>query len=424
MVLVAVVIMGALSGAAAYVLLNSNTQTGEPIRIGICADLDNTIGKAIWRAATLAAEQVNAEGGVLGRNFTIVAQDDDSETNADIAFASNAMTKLVTVDKADFVISNTGLPEIFFAEEGICAQNNKIMFTVSITLDEFTQRVIDDYDQYKYFFKLYGANNTAVAAGLLDGIVALGNYSGFTKVAFLYQVYGGDNPVVEALKTSLPTHGFEVVCDSRVSITAIDFTSNLETIEASGAEILVPIFVTRASVPFVREWCDRESPFIVVGILVAGGDPEFWNLSEGKCEYISTRGPMYLTNKSAAVRKDYLERWGTAIPTAFAIAPYDGIRYILPDAIKRAGNIETQAVIKALETTDVETSMARHFVFTSSHDIMIGAAGSATPPEEYMFYGIKQWQANMTYVPVVPEYLMKEAGATYKFPSWQGPWNK
>ena len=86
MVLVAVVAVAAVGGAAAYVLLNSNMQAGEPIRIGICADLDNTVGKAIWRAATLAAEQVNAEGGVLGRNFTIVAQDDDSETNAGYCF--------------------------------------------------------------------------------------------------------------------------------------------------------------------------------------------------------------------------------------------------------------------------------------------------------------------------------------------------
>ena len=62
-------------------------------------------GKGVWQAVLLAAEQVNAEGGVLGRNFTVVAEDNDAETSNDISMATNALTRLITVDKADFVVA-------------------------------------------------------------------------------------------------------------------------------------------------------------------------------------------------------------------------------------------------------------------------------------------------------------------------------
>jgi branched-chain amino acid transport system substrate-binding protein len=111
------------------------------------------------------------------------------------------------------------------------------------------------------------------------------------------------------------------------------------------------------------------------------------------------------------------------VPDSIATASYDAVRFILSDAIKRAGTTETEAVIKALEKTDVETSMARRFVFTSSHDVMIGAAGPNIPNEDYMLVCLFQWQ-NGTQVPVYPETIMKEAGATYKYPPWKGPWSK
>jgi hypothetical protein len=105
------------------------------------------------------------------------------------------------------------------------------------------------------------------------------------------------------------------------------------------------------------------------------------------------------------------------------VAAYDGIRFILPDAIKRAGTTETEAVIKALEDTNIETSTARHFVFTSSHDIMVGSDQPNNPAEDFVVVCIFQWQPNRTVVPVKPTEIMKEAGATFLYPPWKGPWS-
>jgi hypothetical protein len=177
----------------------------------------------------------------------------------------------------------------------------------------------------------------------------------------------------------------------------------------------------------VKEWHDRESPFVVRGSITLAQDSNFWELTEGKCEYISFTGlPVMagypLTNKTIPTREAYLERWGTKIPSAPAVAAYDGLRFILPDAIRRAGTTETEAVVRALEVTDVETSMARHFVFTASHDIFIGSAGPNKPQENYLLVSNFQFQENGSQVLIYPVQLMKETGATYMFPPWQGPW--
>jgi hypothetical protein len=121
-------------------------------------------------------------------------------------------------------------------------------------------------------------------------------------------------------------------------------------------------------------------------------------------------------------REAYVERWNGEVPSWSGTLIYDFIRFVLPDAIKRAGTTETEAVIKALEKTDVETTTARHFVFTSSHDVFIGMAGPNRPDVDYMMVLLFQWQ-NGVQVPVYPQEILDEAGATYKYPPWRGPWD-
>jgi hypothetical protein len=53
---------------------------------------------------------------------------------------------------------------------------------------------------------------------------------------------------------------------------------------------------------------------------------------------------------------------------------------------------------------------------------MVGSDTPNNPAEDYMVMCIFQWQ-NGIQVPVKPEAIMKEAGATYKYPSWHGPWS-
>jgi branched-chain amino acid transport system substrate-binding protein len=136
-------------------------------------------------------------------------------------------------------------------------------------------------------------------------------------------------------------------------------------------------------------------------------------------EYPTTAGYPF-TSRTLQTRDSYMNRWGEAISIG-AAATYDAIRFILADAIERAGTIETDAVIKALEETSVETSNARDFVFTESHALMMGTVAH-DPDAEYSIIMIFQWQDGQQ-VPVYPKKIMEEANATLTFPDWPGPWD-
>jgi branched-chain amino acid transport system substrate-binding protein len=423
-VLIAVIVVASVGGVA-YVLLNGDRQSADTIKIGICADLDNLSGKGIWQEAVLAAEQVNAEGGVLGRNFTIVGEDDDDESpSMDIATATSAFTRLITVDKADYVVYS-GFGGLSTAFQDIASDHKMILFDVYDAADELTRRVLDDYDNYKYFFRVGTPNATSSGEGFPDSIRVLREYTGFNKVAFVSNQMPGQKDVNAAVIDILLEDGFEVVYNVNVPLDATDFSSYFAGAEAAGAEIIISLIVTPAAVSFVKEYYDRQSPMVMWGLISLASQSNFWELTEGKCEHISTVAyptaiGYPLTNKTLLFTEAYMERWEE---TGGSGAVYDLVRYILPDALKRAGTTEADAVIKALETTSIETSLARRFVFTSSHDITMGAVESNRPGEDYYLVCVFQWQ-NGELVPVFPKELMEEAGVTYTYPGWQGPWSK
>jgi hypothetical protein len=54
---------------------------------------------------------------------------------------------------------------------------------------------------------------------------------------------------------------------------------------------------------------------------------------------------------------------------------------------------------------------------------MVGSGTLNSPAEDYYVMCIFQWQ-NGKPVPMKPEAIMREVGATYKYPLWNGPWSQ
>lgn len=400
-------------------MLSGQYQSSETIKIGILADLDGG-GKYLWQGAVLAAEQVNSEGGVLGRNFEVVSQDDDSEiVGGDVSVATNAFNRLIGVDKADFVISTCG-PTFSSVYQELMYQHQKILFHGGDPSDHLTQNVLDDYDKYKYYFR-YGVllNKTVNTVMAADSILACREYTGFNKVAILSHDLGVGDYTYSDLVAHLKEYDFDVVYTVLIPFNTVDFSSFFAQAEAAGAEILYPIIFGQAGIPFVKEYYDRQSPMVMWGLPGLGSD--FWEVSGGKCEGVTTSGHAItagypLTSRVMPTREAYFDRWDEEIDAVAAFA-YDVVRFILPDAIKRAGTFETEALIAALEKTEIETSLARKLVFTSSHDVLV-----VKDSEDFWLFCLFQWQDG-TRVPVFPPNIMDEAGVTYTYPEWPGPWN-
>lgn len=423
-ILAAIIVVSVVAGFA-YFLLSEPTEPSETVKIGFVRDFNLPDTADFVRVLELAAEQVNAEGGVLGRNFEIVTEHAESLTGT-FDDSINALQRLISVDEADFILSFSG-PGLAEMEQEVAFQHKRILIHGGDPRDEMTQRVLDDYDRYKYYFKMGTLlNRTTNRNRIISTIVACRELTGFNKVAVLVQDLGIGEAIFAPDVAGLQQFGFDVVNTGLIPLTAVDYTSYFVRAEAAGAEILYTILFTNG-VPFVKEYHNRQSPTLIWGPSSAiPPTSDAWETSDGKCEYIIQNvGPVaawYPATNKTLETCEALAEVSEQMLSRGVVGPYDFVRFILPDAIRRAGTIETEAVIKALEETDIETSQARHFMFTSSHDIMVIDAYLDNPNEAYWMDVYCQWQDG-SQVLVYPLEVMEALGTTYKFPNWPGPWD-
>jgi branched-chain amino acid transport system substrate-binding protein len=415
--------------SATALVITPTPQPKEPIRIGVCADIGTSSGTWTIQGATLAVEQINAVGGLLGRNLTVVAEDDDGKSGGTIETATNALIKLITIDKADYVIT-VGKTDTTLLYQDRCSELKKIHFSVTDPLENLTQRVLDDYNKYKYSFRGEAfANATTMNIAHVQSLAALKNVTDFTKVGYLMFDTPATREASAYFENELPKLGFQITYRGFFPYaTTIDFTSYFAQAEAAKTQIL---FVTQADsakcAAVINEWHNRQSPMLLCGDITGATNWDFWNVTYGNTEFVFTKNTGLtmnypITNKTAPVKDAYLARWGALMSTTAAVS-YDVVKFFLADAITRAATTETDAVIKALETINIDTVLTNDFRFTSNHDIYVEATGMMNLSKTTLLYIVVQWQ-NGVQVPIFPESLRVATGTTFKYPPWQGPWSQ
>jgi branched-chain amino acid transport system substrate-binding protein len=374
------------------------------------------------RGVEWAVEQINAEGGVLGRPLEVVVENSDYiNSGGDLSKSSTAMIRLLEYHDVDFIIGATG-SEVARLCQDLSADHKRI-FINTFGISEFlTQRVEENYERYKYFFR-YMYNDTVLIHTLCDSIKTLGEYSGLKKIALITDFLPGRQPQMAKIESTITeSDNFEVVYNSQYTRGTIDFSSYFAAMEAAGAEIIVPFLALQEGISFVKEWYDRQSPTIMWGVNIAIWGSEAWNITEGKCEYSTQSGNSFnlgyaISSLTLPTRMAYVERFGED-PKTMVGATYDAVRFVLFDALERAGTIDTDKVILALEETSIETSYFPIFRFAENHDYFY--TESAQEDESVLIYF--QWQ-NGQLVPVYTKEAMQKTGVTYMFPDWSGPWD-
>jgi len=149
-ILVVVIVVAAVGGVVAYVIITDQDQSSEIIKIGIPTNRDDIWGRSTWQGAVLAAEQINAEGGILGKKVKLINEAPGG--GFDMAVVNSAMNRLITYHEVDFIVGECA-GEAGFVVQDIAAEHKKIFVGLSANQDEITQRVLDDYETYKYYFR-------------------------------------------------------------------------------------------------------------------------------------------------------------------------------------------------------------------------------------------------------------------------------
>src|SRR6201996_3109972 len=118
-------------------------QAADPVTIGFGMALTGGLapnGKAALLAMQIWEEEINAKGGLLGRPVKLIYYDDQSNP----ATVPALYTKLIDVDKVDFIISGYGTNLIAPAMP-IAIQHNRLFFGL------FGLAVNSEFHYDKYF---------------------------------------------------------------------------------------------------------------------------------------------------------------------------------------------------------------------------------------------------------------------------------
>jgi len=102
-------VLAAFAGVFVAGLGPAGAQSKQPIKVGLVQPLSGPVaasGSYITNGAKIAADRVNAKGGVLGRPLELVIEDNKS----DPAETRNAAEKLIVRDKVPVIIGAGARP--------------------------------------------------------------------------------------------------------------------------------------------------------------------------------------------------------------------------------------------------------------------------------------------------------------------------
>ncbi|NLC55143.1 MAG: ABC transporter substrate-binding protein [Erysipelothrix sp.] len=331
---------------------NGKDSNADKIVLGFMGPLtgDYSIyGETTREGIDLALEEINAAGGVLGKQLILVPYD----TKGDKTEAINAYNRLRDNDKMVALLGGTLSGDTLAIKE--IAKNDGIPILtptgthLDITIDApnvFRACFIDPYQ---------GETAAVFAANNLKA----------KKVAILYNTTDGYS---EGLATSFETKFAEfgeVINVEGYTQNDSDFRSVLTKIAASNPDVLyLPEYYSKAG-QILTQFKELELDFPVIGPDGYDGiEQDYADVAEG--HYFTNH---FAKTDEAKIVQDfitnYTKKWGTS-PTTFAALGYDAT-YIMVEAIKSAGNTDSAALVTAISNTEI-TGVTGNVVFDDNGD--------------------------------------------------------
>jgi branched-chain amino acid transport system substrate-binding protein len=351
------------------------------IKIAVTGPMTNIQGEMMWWGAQMAAEEINAAGGVMvgEEAYSINLIQVETDEIMDPLGAVSAVENVIVSEDPDFLIGGFRTEAVTPYTELAAVDYQKIFVICGAATNELLHGRVDvDYETWKYLFRVTPVRSTDLVKVTIlmlnDVAAAVREELGITtpKVAILAEALEWNEALVQLAPQIIPTLGMEFVGTFRPSATASDVTTELRGIEASGAHIIYTIMSGPVGIPFGKQWGELEIPACTVGINVEAQKSGYYAATDGFGDYDYTLNTFAqnaaITEKTLPFIAKFLEKYGQ-LPN-YNADTYTAI-YILKEAVERAGTLDTDAVIGEMEKTDYIAAAGR-FVFDEAHDVTWG----------------------------------------------------
>jgi branched-chain amino acid transport system substrate-binding protein len=394
----------------------------KPIIIGCPLATAFLYGWDADRAIRLAVEEINAAGGVnVGgkkRPFAVEVMDTrDLEPGVPVSDALLTVEKLILEKKADFIIGGPVRSEAALAAMDLLSKYKKVsILTTGVLTPAYHARVAENYDKFKYCFRISGEAGWMVTGEIIPCLVDIGNKHKINKLFIMVQDVAHARGGGALIAKIMAGKNWTVLGDPEIYPTGTtDFSMGLLKAKKEGAQVILIWMDMPESSILLKQWYDLKVPALPFGSIIAPAEqPGFGKAMEGKGEFClanvvnAGNAPSQATPWTMKFFNAYTKRWKIE-PEGYGTSSSYMAVYTLKEAIEKAGSLESEAVISALEKIDMMGVYGRIRFDPKNHQII-----PSLDPKEGAVGTIFQWQKGKRVV-VYPD---KIATGQILLPPW------
>ena len=332
---------------AACVVTAGTVMAADTIKLGVAGPHSGDLasyGIPTIKAAELVVKDINAKGGVLGKQVELLVEDDVCKPEV----ATNTATKLVS--EGVHVVLGHICSGATKAALGIYKDSNIPVMSPSATNPALTQS-----GDYPNFFRTIASDD---AQARLEVDFAL-DVLKLKKIAVLHDKGDYGKGLAEFAKAFLEEEsGAEVVFYEGITPGAVDYSAVVQKIKKSGAEAVIFGGYHPEASKIVTQMRKKRMDTIFIsddGVK----DDTFIKVAQKYAEGVYATGPMDTSSNpmTKAAEEAHKKAYG-ADPGAFFLNAYAATLALL-NAIEQAGSTDYDAVTNALRTKDVETPLGK-----------------------------------------------------------------
>ncbi|MFX0037171.1 MAG: ABC transporter substrate-binding protein [Candidatus Hermodarchaeota archaeon] len=357
------------------------------IKIGVLDDLNHFTGDHAWKGAYLAAKEVNEEGGIIinGNNYYVGLVAENTNEVYGTVLEGNASAKKIIKEHHPHFITG-GYSEFLYNYLDVIMEEKIPFLGTGAAGWNFCQKVLDNYEKYKYFFRISPNNIACIYSDYLSYIVYLYYYLNSIDAGIVNKtaILRDDNIIstfcANLIYQEFPKSNISVVVDEILpyNVTEADFINFWNQIESKGVQVVCStFFINPLFGKLMSQTYQQLQPkCLIVSLSSFGQLNTDWDYDEGACQYEILLQGTYNTSKTPLTIpffNRYVNEYGID-PYYIGVGSYGAVK-LLVQTVNETQTFDPDITVSTLEkinSTNYVVGPGGNLAFDNKHDLVYG----------------------------------------------------
>jgi len=320
----------------------------EPITVGVLAPGPNsdTTGRSNVRGAQIAIDELNENGGILGREVELAVGD----TNRSAPEGRRQYQRLVLEEGADVTVGVATSEVLEGILDDVAEQETVHLTAGSVTMTP-NELISQQYEKYKYHFRVGPLNGHDLATHQIEFLNDMGSELGWESFAVLVEDYIWTESLWDVYQEEL---GDDVTFWEQYPPETDNFTEIYDEIATTDADAVLEAVAHTGATSLV-DWNRSQQPFGFGGVHMPMQSPSYYEQVDGNCEYAvgyTNVTPTSNRDRAKSFINEYQSRHNGTSPIYTGYNSYDAV-HVFAQAAKDAGTLDSDELVTTLEGISV-----------------------------------------------------------------------